>query len=161
MLSQAALKSGLAQLTPTTSEATGIDRFATAFKTYFEDATVDGVSVVPAALAGADTALRAALVGISAGGASTKIQAALAAWWVAVSASAAAIWPGHSPPVLSATVPPTLATLATALEAVFAANLAARAELADAADAIATAMHAATIGGVAPVGPPAASFPIL
>lgn len=161
MLSQATLSAQLALLTPTTSEATGIDRFATAFRSYFQGAQVDGIVAAPAALAGAETALRAAMIGISAGGAATRIQAALVAWWAAVSASAGAVWPGHSPPVLSATVPPALASLSTALDAVFAANLAARATLPQAADAIATVLHAATLGGVAPVGPPAASFPIL
>ncbi len=83
------------------------------------------------------------------------------AFWGAVAGSAAAIWPGHSPLVLSATVPPGLVSIAGALGPVFLSNVEARASLSDAANAIASVLHLASLGGIAAVGPPSATFPIL
>lgn len=161
MLSQATLSMQLRALTPTNSEAVGIDRFVAAYKAYFAEATVDGVAVTAAALAAAETAMRAALAGINGGGGAAKFQAAIVAWWAAVNTGAGAIWTGHSPPVLSVTPPPGLTGLAAVLEPVFAANMTAQAEIDEATDAIATTMHTAHTGGVAAVGPPSATFPIV
>lgn len=161
MLSQDTLAAELQALTPTDSEAVGIDRFTAAYKAYFAEATVDGIAVTVPALAAAETAMKAALAGISGGGGAAKIQASIVAWWTAVNTSAGAIWTGHSPPVLGVTPPAGLTTLAAALEPVFAANVASKAEIEAATDAIATTMHAAHTGGVAAVGPPSATFPIV
>lgn len=160
-LSQSALADGLETLTPTQSEATGIQRFTDAFRTYFEGATVDGIVAVPATLVAPANAMAAAMVGVSASGAgAAKIQAGIVAFWASVAAAAATVWPGHGPVVISATVPPGLAGLAAALTTVFAANVTARASLADASAAIAAVIHPLQLGGIAAVGPPAATFPI-
>lgn len=162
MLTQSVLAQELQNLTPDAqSESVGISRFVNAFAKYFEDATVNGVALTVAALAPAKAAMTAAMAGVSAVGAGpAKIQAGISAFWTAVNTSAAALWV-HVPPVTGVTPPPGLSGLTAALTAAGAANVAAKASLVDATAAIAAAIHGTQTGGIAAVGPPSATFPIL
>jgi hypothetical protein len=151
-LSAALLSSALQSLTPTTSEATARSRLTDAWEDYFLGATVSGAALVGASINPGLSAFSAALVGMSSPGAgSAKIAAACSAFWAAQLGLATGMWVTAPIVLVPPIVPPAgLATLPAALAATFAANLAGQLNLAEACDALATTLHAATIGGVVP-----------
>lgn len=159
-LSQATLASEMEAMVPVETEAEGIDNFATAFETYFYDASVLAVTPTPGSLAGATTAMKSAMVGVSAAGASA-IQAGIVAFWGVVAVSAASIWT-LAPPLTLSTPPPGLAGIAAALQPVFVSNTASELDLEDACAAIAAALHPTQLGGTATqTGAPPLVHPIL
>jgi len=159
-LSAATLAAELEALEPTSNASEAIERLAYAWEAYFGDATVGVTAVADGTLTAARAAMVGAMPGLSVD-AAAAIQAGITAWWTAVAGSAAVIWAGNAPPVLSATVPPSLATIGAALTAAFSANTAASADLATAANVIANVLHPLTLGAVASIGPPASTLPIL
>jgi len=161
-LSQSTLANGLAGLTPTSDVSAAIATLADAWEAYFSAATVGPTPVVPGTLAPAKAALVTALAGLNApGGGATAIQAGIVAWWGVVVPAAAVIWAGNTPPVLSCTPPPSIGTIAAALVPVFASNQASNLSLTAAAAAIAAVLHPLQLGGIAAVGPPPGTVPIL
>jgi len=161
-LSQSTLADGLAGLTPTSDVTAAISALADAWEAYFEAATVGPTTIATGTLAPAKAALVAALAGLNTpGGGATAVQAGIVAWWGVVVPSATAIWAGNTPPVLSCTPPPSLSTIAAVLTPVFASNQASKLSLTAAAAAIAAALHPLQLGGIAAVGPPAGTVPIL
>jgi hypothetical protein len=166
-LVQATLSSGLANMTPTGSEATAISNFVTVWDNYWSNASVLGVTATPGSYAAGLSAMQGALSGLSASGAAAgKIQSGIQAFWTAIAASASAIFI-VAPTVLvpPITPPPGIAGIAAALAAAFGAATAGSLSLADAADAVATALHTAgglgavVSGSVVPAPP--APIPIL
>ncbi len=153
-LAAATLKTGLAAMAPTMSEATAINNFVSAWNTYFSAASAGGVvPVTPGSLTPALGLMQTALSGMSASGAgAAKIQAGILAFWGGVASAAAAIWPTATtinPP----TGPAGVTGLASALTSVFSANQSGNLSLNDAAQAIATAIHGTQSGCMA-VFPP-------
>lgn len=159
-LSAATLASELEALEPTLDVGEAIEHIADAWAAYFGAATVGVTPVADNTLTAARAAMVSALVGSEVDTAAAW-QAGITAWWGAVAASATVIWAGNTPPVLSATVPPGLGSIASTLTVAFAANTAAAVDLATAADVIATVLHTINQGAVASIGPPASTLPIL
>ncbi len=157
-LVQATLASELLALEPVGDEAGAIDNLAGAWENYFAGASVLGIPTTGGALAGATTAMKGALVGMSVAGAgAAKLQAGIVAFWAVVAVSAATIW-ATVPPPLSATPPPGLGGIAAALTPVFVSNAAGSLSLADSANAVAAVLHPLQLGGIAllpipPAGP--------
>ena len=164
MLTQAKLGTELANMAPEEEESNAINNLAGAWEKYFELATVTGVSIVPGSLASALSAMKAVLVGISVDGAgAAKFQAGIQAFWTTVVASSPTIWI-TAPPLISATPPPSLGTIAAALQPVFDSNKTGKLALPAAANAIAAVLHPIQLGGLAVLGPPppgGTSMPIL
>lgn len=146
------LASGLQALTPTSVEATAIAAFSDAWASYFQAASVQGTppvgGMLNAGLAAAQEAMKSAMVGMSAPNAgSTKIQAGIQAFWDVVAAQAAVIWlPAPNVVTPPAVAPPTLSSIASALESVFSSNTSGNLSLAQAAQNIADVLH--TNGGM-------------
>jgi len=154
------LGNGLANLKPVMTEIEAINNLATAWENYFSNASVAGVPVIPGTLVSAISAMKAALVGLSVENmASIKIQAGIIAFWGVVAASASTIWV-IAPPIISATIPPTLGTIAASLTSVFASNLSSKLGLVEAANAIAGVLHPIQLGGIA-IQTPNIPIPIL
>lgn len=151
-LNQSTLETGLLAMVPTPTEIAAINAFATAFETYFYEASVAGMPATPGTLAPATTSMKGAMAGMSLA-ASGAMAAGITAFWSTVTGSAPIIWI-TVPPIVSATAPPGLSGIAAALESAFAANTAAKADLATSMSSIAAAIHGAQSGGVAVLGPP-------
>ncbi len=154
------LASGLESMTPTTDESLAIDRFSSAWETYFYDAVVGAIPVNPGTLASATSAMKTAMIGMSAPNAgATAIQNGIIAFWGIVASSAASIWT-TVPPCTGATPPPTLGTIAAALVGTFSANTSAKLGLSDACFAIAAAIHPLNLGGICVIPTPGSPTPI-
>lgn len=152
-LVSASLGAGLANMSNTDSEATVIDNFVNAWDTYFSTAQAL-TPAIPGSYAGALSAMRAALSGITtADNAATAIQTGITAFWGVVAGSAATIWP----PALSATPPPGLSGISSALQGVFSANTSGDLPIAAAAMAVAGAIHGTQSGAIAIYPPPPAN----
>jgi hypothetical protein len=160
-LSAATLESELASLVPTSSEATAINRLVSAWQAYFGEATVSGAPLVPASISGGLSAMAAAMVGLSAPGAAAgKIAAGASAFWSTQAGLATTMWV-TAPVVLVPPIvpPPGLASLSSALAAVFAAG---PYDLDEALNQIASAWHAASTGATVPGSvPPAPPAPLV
>lgn len=152
VLSVAKLSSELSNLQAVQTEVEAINNFATAFENYFYDSSVLGIPATPGSLAGATTAMKGALVGMSTA-ASTVIQAAIVAFWGVVTGSAAVIWV-TAPLIASATPPPGLSLIKASLDAMFLINTQLKNDLATSANEVATALHPLQIGGIAAITPP-------
>ena len=154
-LSQAKLEL-VFQGAPAITEQDAIDILADRFLDFFLDSTVTGASAVQGALAAAETAFRAAAIGLSqAGQSAAKVQSAISAFWTAALASAPTVWvtiplivPG------SGTPPPTIGGISAALTSVFASNQSANANLATASAAAATAIMPTQLGATVTLSPP-------
>ena len=156
------LADGLEALVPTSDVSAAISALADAWETYFAQATVGPTGVASGTLTAAKGAMVAALASLNAtSGGAAAIQAGIVAWWGAVVPAAAVIWAGNTPPVLSATPPPSLSTIAAALAPVFASSTSGSLSLQDAVAAIAAVLHPLNLGGIAAVGPPPGTVPIL
>lgn len=142
------LASNLESMTPVGTEAKGNANFADAFTDYFYGAEVKAVPVVDGTLAGANSAMKAAMVGINSGGGWGSLVAGISAFWSFLSANAVIVWV-VVPPIASITPPPGISTLAAALAVTGQANIAGQKSLSDSVAAIAADIHAATLGGLA------------
>jgi hypothetical protein len=148
------LASELENMTPESDENVVIDRFASAWETYFYDASVGGIPANGGTLAGATSAMKSAMVGITQPNAgSISIQNGIIAFWGIVASSA--------PPCTGATPPPSLATISSVLDGVFASNVASKLSLADACSAIASSLHTLNLGGICAIPLPGVPTPIL
>lgn len=158
------LADGLKTLQPVNTEAEGINNFMTAWENYFKLASVAGIPTATGTLTPYLNAMRGALTGIGQqDAAATKLQTAITAFWGSVCGAAATIWV-TVPPVISATPPPALGSIAATLNGVFAANISGELPLDACATAIANALHTLMLGGIAvqqaPPAPPV-NTPIL
>lgn len=150
----ATLASNLESLEPSDNELDAIDNLAGAWEGYFAGASVLGIPTTTGSLAGATTAMKGALVGLSAPGAAPAvIQAGILAFWGVVSGAAATIWI-TVPPTLAAILSPGAFGIAAALPPVFLNNRIADLSLAQAAQAVAAVLHLGGIGGIATLPPP-------
>jgi hypothetical protein len=159
MLTQSTLKTELENLTPTGDEALARSRFSAAWATYFSQAGIAGTPCAEGSLTSAQSAMEAAMVGVSGSGqGATKIQAGVVAFWGQVALQGATIWPGTIAPY---TPPPTLSSLAGLLLTVFSANCGGSKSLGEAVEEVATVLHnngglggTGTVPGVPPVTTP-------
>jgi len=160
-LVQATLASGLANMAPTSTEATAIQNFADAWDSYFQGASVAGTPANGGALAAAKSAMIGAMTGLSVTGA-VAIQAGITAYWGGVATAFAAIWVIPPNVVVAAIPPPGLSGIAAALTPVFVANSADPTKtIAQATAAIAAVLHTAGgLGGIATVQPPPIAPPV-
>lgn len=127
------------------TEAAARAAWASAWTAYFYGAAAGAVPVTPGSLAGAQAAMDAGMTGLSTAGA-IAIQTGLAAFWGAVVAGAAAVFPSAT----LVTPPPGLGIVSAALLPVFLANTSTSAGKETALLAIATALHGvAGLGGTA------------
>ncbi len=162
-LDPSVLANGLENMTPADSEPPAIAAFVDAWDHYFAGSTVSGAPAVAGSYVTGLSAMRGAMVGMSApNAAALAIQNGIIAFWTAILPVPASIWvpPGlvFVPPVLP---PLTLGTIAAALTSVFAANVAASLSLHDACTAIAAVLHTAGgIGGFVPASPPPVPAPL-
>ena len=141
-MSSAALTTELQGLSMYTVEIDAINAWVTAFSTYFEDASSNGVPIVVAALIPAEAAMAGAMTGLSTA-ASNAIQAGILAFW-------GAIIPAVAWPTVLAIVPPTLLSgLSVTLDAVFLSNTNGSLDKNTSMAAIATVIHTANLGGIA------------
>ncbi len=149
-LLQATLTTELQSLGLYGVEADAIDDWTAAFSAYFEDAESNVVSINPAALPAAESAMKGAMVGLSTGGASA-LQAGILAFWGALVPATA--WTT----VTAITPPPGLSGLAAAVQDAFDANTVAGNDKNTSMAAIAAKIHPLQLGGTAtwptPVGP--------
>lgn len=163
-LSAATLATELENLTPTTSEATAIQRLVDAWEAYFAQSSVNGITATPGSFNAGLTAMSGAMAGLSlTNNGSTAIQSGVTAFWAAIAGLATTIWI-TAPVVLVPPIvpPPTLTAVAASLDVTFANNLASELNLSDAALAVATTLHTtAGLGAVVPGSvPPAAPVPL-
>lgn len=141
---------------PVITEPEVIDVLAARFLDFFLDSTVAGSPALPAPLAAAELAFRAAAVGLSQPGQSaSRVQAAISAFWTSALAVAPTVWV-TIPPILpgSALPPPTLGGVSAALSASFATNQASNADLATASATAAAAVMPTQLGGTVTLSPP-------
>jgi hypothetical protein len=160
-LVQNTLANGLANMAPTSSEATAIQNFADAWDTYFQGASVAGVPCAGGTTSAAKSAMIGAMTGLSVTGAAA-MQAGVTAYWGAITPSAATVWVVPPNTVPSATPPPGLGGLSALLLAVFASNAADPTKtISQAASAIAAVLHTnGGLGGIAVVQPPPVAPPV-
>ena len=146
MLSQAKLAE-VFKSPPAETEGEAIQYITNAWVDFFSDASVAGIPAKRSLLEPARAAMTLALVGMSAPGVgAAKLTAAITAFWAAVTPSAASIWV-TLPATVSATPPPTLASIALILPPIFAANTAGRKSINDAANDLASAVLSTQLGG--------------
>jgi len=143
-LNPSTIASGLEKMAPTSSEPDVINQIADIWRTYFGAASVAGVPAAPGSFDLGITAMKGAMVGITAlDAAALAIQNGVTAFWTAIMPAVTTIWvlaPGAV--VVPPLVPPLLLpSLAADLTTVFLANTAASASLHDSATAIAAVMH--------------------
>ena len=152
-LVDATLASGI-ELPATDDPAAAISTFAAGFEAYMEGGAAPGPAI-PGSMAGAKSAMEGAMSGWDAADAgAAAIQSGIVAFWGVVASSAASIWP----PATAATPPPTLSAISAALVPVFAANTAGSLDETACAQAIAAAIHANNLGGIAIHPPPPAGL---
>lgn len=160
-LSSSTLASGLEALAPTDSEATAIDRIATAWDDYFQAATVQD-EPIGASTASAKSAMASAMSGLSAANAAaSKIQDGIGAYWTALIPLAPSLW--VLPPNVTSlqSAPTTISGIASALQAVFDANRSAGNSLETSAAAVASSLHSnGGLGGLVTLTPPPPASPI-
>lgn len=166
-LNKTALGNALADLEPTDVEATAASRLATAWDSYFRDASVSGVPI-----SGPTTAARAAMLAALSGLSTTglgpnKIQAGIIAYWGVIGPASATLWV-LAPTVVTALLPPpTLSGIAAALLPVFVTAAQDELSLEEAAQKVADVLHTtgglgATVTLVPPLpAAPVPSIPIL
>jgi len=160
-LSQSTLADELAALDPQRLEVLAAKKFAQAFTNYFAGSTVAGIPANVLTLQPARLVLQAGLTGMSAPNAAPLIiQQGIIAFWTTIIPTAITVWPGVVPPVLAATPPPGLSTIAAAIIAASLGNITSK-SLAASARVIAAAIHPTQLGGTVAVGPPPGSLPIL
>jgi hypothetical protein len=146
------LASGLARMEATDQESLGVDALTRAWLDFFQGASLLGV---PASRPILDTAPKAAFMaalrGISqANVAPVQLQAAVAAFWLACSPLASAIWVLPGPAVIvpgTLIPPPGIASLAALLTSEFLSNTSGRLTLESAAQAVARVISLANVGG--------------
>lgn len=156
----ATLGTEMESMEPTDQESDAIDRFASAWETYFYDAMVAAIPVNPSTLTAATTAMKGAMTGMGSQDAGDDaIQAGIIAFWGVVASSAASIWT-TVPPCTGATPPPSLATIAASLVGAFATCTAGELDLAAACQVIAAAIHPINLGGICIIPTPGAATPI-
>lgn len=146
------LRDGLVALGLYDNEPDAIEAWASAWNTYFADAVSNSVPILPTALPSAKTAMKTAMTGLKVTG-SASLQAGIVAWWGALPPS------GTFTGATGVTPPPTLSGIAAALSPVFLSN---RGKTkAEAALAVANALHAQNLGGLAVFPAPVGPMPIL
>jgi hypothetical protein len=151
-LSQTTLKDSLvSMLYPGQADPTGA--LASAFGAYMTQAT----GILPAGIAAAVTAMKNAMSfsdDMTAAQGASQFGSGVGAFWAAMVAAPATYFTGAT-----VITPPSTAAMVSALEADFPVNTSGDATLAEAMDAIATSMHAGTVGlgsyTVPPAGPTA------
>ena len=133
------------------NEADAIAGWAAAYREYMKGATSNGVTIVPAALLPAETAMIGASTGLSETGA-TALKAGIVAFW-------AAIVPATAWPTTTLITPPALLSgLDVELGKVFLSNKEGELSKDASMDTIATEIHVSSLGGTAtwPGSPPVA-----
>ncbi len=160
-LVQNTLASGLANMAPTSVEATAIQNFADAWDTYFQGASVAGVPCTGGSTSAAKSAMIGAMTGLSVTGA-VAMQAGITAYWGVIAPAAVSVWTVPPNTTVSATPPPTLGAISAALTPVFASNAADPTKtIAQATAAIAAVLHAnGGIGGICILQPPGPVPPV-
>lgn len=154
------LASEMESMVPTEEETEAIDRFASAWETYFYDAAVGAIPVNPGTLSSATSAMKSAMSGMSSQDfGDDAIQAGIIAFWSIIATSAPTIWT-TTPPCTGATPPPALSTIAASLVGVFASNTAGELDLAAACSAIAGVIHPLNLGGICVIPTPGSPTPI-
>lgn len=141
---------------PVPTEAEAIDYMAGAFTDFFSDAVVAGIAALPAPLAPAELAFRAAAVGLSQPGlGAAKIQAAITAYWTAAMLAAPAVWI-TVPPIVPASglLPPGLGGIAAAMASVFPVNNVKGITLSQASTNLGAAVLPTQSGATVTLGPP-------
>jgi len=133
------------------TEPAAINAWANAFNNYFTDAMSNAVPIAPGALPAAKAAMISAMVGLSTSAGPVSLQASIVAYW-------GSLIPATAWPTVTVITPPVLlAGLTATLVSVFAANITSKASKNDSMTAIANAIHAANVGGIAvwpvPIGP--------
>lgn len=150
-LESSALATDLANLTPQSTEASAIIKFANAYGSYASQATAMGIQMSAPIASDAQAAMAAGLTGLSTAGAAA-IVTGITAYWSTVDLGLASSFTG----ALVLTPPLGLAGLPAALVTVFAANTSGSVDLIDAMQALADALHTGSLGGFAtfPGAPP-------
>lgn len=149
-LSQTTLKNSLvSMLYPGQDNPTGA--LASAFGAYMTQAT----GILPGGIAAAVTAMAAAMTfssDLTAAQGASQFGSGVGAFWATMAAAPATYFTGAT-----VVTPPSTAAMVSALTANFPANTSGDATLEEAMDAIATSMHAGTVGlgtyTVPPAGP--------
>lgn len=124
------------------NEASAIAAFADAFHNYMLSSNA-GAPIVPALALPAKSAMIAAMVGLNSSGA-ISIQSGVVAYWAALNVPG--VWGAT---IVPTTPPPAIATLASALSAVFASNTTAKLDSTSSCNAIASVWHPIMLGGTA------------
>jgi hypothetical protein len=162
-LVETTLSAGLANLVPTDDESDAIGEFVGAWESYFDGATVLGIPIVQGGYATALTAMKASLVGLSVGGAATKIQSSISAFWTALAPLAPTLWPMPPNTVSPGVVPPPgIGSIAGALASAFEANRSSSLDLQQSAANIAGVLAASGgAGATATIVPPPPASPFV
>lgn len=138
------------------TEIDAINVWADAWSNYFAQAQANA-PILPGCLPAAKSALKGAMTGFATNAASA-LQAGITAWWGSLSAAPATTFAA----CVIIAPPAGLTGLAASLTAVFSANVAAKNDKSTAFNAIATVLHAATLGGMATIPPPPGqTYPIV
>jgi hypothetical protein len=153
-------------MAPTDNATQAASDLTDALADYFGGASVLGVPANPGIIGGAPkVALLAAMApGLNApNGAAAAITAGWAQFWAVAGPLAPTIWvvPPNTVVPASLISPAGLASLATALQSTFDANVNAGLPLAAAALAIANAIHAASLGATVVLQPPLPAAPVV
>lgn len=157
-LSEATLADELAEALDATADgAAGPAQLAQAYAAYFGGARLNGLTPIAGGVTTARDAMAGAMAftsGLSRAQGAAQLAAGVAAFWSTVTGAAASIFTGAT----TASPPPGLGTLATALISAFASNMAAETR-AEAAANLAAAIHAASTGATGVIPP--TTYPIL
>lgn len=160
-LTSSTLASGLAALTSTTTVSVAISRIGSAFDSYFQSASVSGITPIPGSTTPARSAMEAAMGGLNAPlGAAPAMSTGISTYWTTLGPLIAAVWivPGFTVVPASLVPPPGLAGLLAAIQSAFDANVLAGSDLTTSANLLATAIHGTQSGGTVTlqpvVGPP-------
>lgn len=152
-LVEATLATQIQTMTPTATPGVAEARLAAAYGVYMKGALAGAVPIVAAAVDSTAVPAMAGAMAFTAGATAAAgaavIQGGLVAFWAAMVAAPAVFFSGAT-----VVTPPTFAALSSALLATFAANLAPGTTLADASAALASALHAATVGQGSATFPP-------
>lgn len=145
-MSQATLKSELVNMVLYSEESAAVAAWAAAWSAYFSDAESNSIPINPSGLPAAESAMAAALLGMSGSGAGAGVlQSAIQSWWNVLIASPLQYWPGCT----LITPPPGLGGISSALQPVFDANTSGSVTEEQAYDAISAVFHPANLGGKA------------
>jgi len=171
MMTAATLANILDNLGPVDNEPDVLYNWAIAYTAYMMESAVGGISPADASVfAACETAMKAAMVGISTTGlAASKIVAGVKAYWNAIAPAFATIWI-TAPPLVSFTSIPTGVLTSGAelaftnnLIAVFTANTTGELSAVDAYAAVASVIHGNSSGAMVVQGPvpPGTPLPVL